>query len=122
MARCGRFITALRARALMSTTMTVHLDDEINERQERSAASALRNRSFPAAEAIHGSVAHDEWQSVEIEVAVVEANAAAFAPDRELSASAYKWRGSAAQVAAHWWSQARPRGKQPRNQRPEGRA
>ena len=50
----------------MSTTMTIRLEDDVEERLERLAETTQRSKSFPAAEAIRSFVENNEWQVAEI--------------------------------------------------------
>ena len=79
----------------MSTTMTVRLEDEVKHRLDRLAESTQRSKSFLAAEAIREFVENNEWQISEIRAALVEADAADFATDKELAAVAKKWKVNA---------------------------
>jgi RHH-type transcriptional regulator, rel operon repressor / antitoxin RelB len=79
----------------MSVTVTVRLDDEVKNRLDRLAESTQRSKSFLAAEAIRAYVENNEWQIAEIEAALIEADAGAFASDEEVEAIADKWRVNA---------------------------
>ena len=76
----------------MSTTMTVRLDDEVKDRLELLAEATQRSKSFLAAEAIREFVDSNEWQIAEINAALKEANAGAFAGDKEVAALSKKWK------------------------------
>lgn len=76
----------------MSTTMTIRIEDEVKDRLGRLAESTQRSKSFLAAEAIREYVETNEWQIAEIRRALTEANGGDFAPDKELTAFARKWK------------------------------
>ena len=76
----------------MSSTMTIRLDDEVKDRLDKLADSTQRSRSFLAAEAIRDYVVTHEWQVVEIQAALIEADAGSFASDDEVAALAAKWQ------------------------------
>jgi RHH-type transcriptional regulator, rel operon repressor / antitoxin RelB len=79
----------------MSTTMTVRLEDDVKERLDRLAGATERSKSFLAAEAIRTYVENNEWQLAEIRVALNEADAEDFAPDKDVAKLAKKWKVSA---------------------------
>jgi len=79
----------------MSTTMTVRLEEDITERLEKLAEATQRSKSFLAAEAIREFVASNEWQISEIHQALGEADAGAFASDKEVKKLAAKWKANA---------------------------
>ena len=79
----------------MSTTMTIRLDDDVKDRLERLADATQRSKSFLAAEAIRAFVETNEWQVGEIQAALEEAESGDFAPDKDLSALAKKWKVNA---------------------------
>ena len=79
----------------MSANMTVRLDDEVKDRLDRLATSTHRSQSFLAAEAIRAFVESNEWQIVEIEEALAEADAGEYATERDVEALASKWKVSA---------------------------
>jgi predicted transcriptional regulator len=74
---------------IMSTTMTVRLEDEIKSRLDQLAESTKRSRSFLAAEAIR------EWQIGEIIAGIQEADRGEFASEAEVKAFFDGWRGRA---------------------------
>ena len=76
----------------MSSTMTIRLDDEVKDRLDKLADSTQRSRSFLAAEAIPDYVVTHEWQVVEFQAALIEADAGSFASDDEVAALAAKWQ------------------------------
>lgn len=75
----------------MSTTMTIRLDDEVKDRLENLAVATKRSKSFLAAEAIRAFVDSNEWQIVEIQSALKEADAGDLASDEDVAAVARKW-------------------------------
>jgi len=75
----------------MSTTMTIRLDDDLNEQLERLAAATQRSKSFLAAEAIREFIELNEWQIREIQQALREAAAGEFASDDEALQIFAKW-------------------------------
>ncbi len=81
--------------SIMSTTMTIRLEDEVKDRLDRLAESTQRSKSFLAAEAIREFVENNEWQIAEIRAAVKEANSGDFASDKEIDALAKKWKVNA---------------------------
>ena len=81
----------------MSTTMTIHLEDEIRDRLDRLAEAAQRSKSFLAAETIRVFVETNEWQIGEIRAALREADAGDFASDKDVAALSRKWK-----VNARW--------------------
>ena len=76
----------------MSTTMTVRLEDEVRDRLDQLAEATQRSRSFLAAEAIRAFVETNEWQIGEIRAALREADAGAFASDKDIAALKKKWK------------------------------
>ena len=76
-----------------SSTMSVRLDREIKQRLERLAQATQRSKSFLAAEAIRGYVELNEWQIVEIESAIQEAERGDFASDSEVT-DVFRRRGA----------------------------
>ena len=79
----------------MSTTMTIRLEDEVKDRLDRLAESTQRSKSFLAAQAIREFVETNEWQIVEIQAALAEADAGDFASDKDVAALAKKWKVNA---------------------------
>ena len=75
----------------MSTTMTVRIDDDIKDRLDVLAGATKRSKSFLAAEAIRAYVDTNEWQIAEIQAAIKEADAGAFARDPEVAGLAKRW-------------------------------
>jgi len=80
---------------IMSTTMTVRLEDEIKSRLDQLAESTKRSRSFLAAEAIREYIAINEWQIGEIVAGMEEADRGEFASEAEVKAFFDDWRGRA---------------------------
>lgn len=64
---------------------------KVKEKLDRLVRSTKRSRSFLAAEAIADYVDLNAWQVAEIEKAIGEANAGAFADDSEVAATFSKW-------------------------------
>ena len=79
----------------MSTTMTVRLEDDVQERLDVLAEATQRSKSFLAAEAIRTYVENNEWQIGEMRMALKEADAGDFASDNEVAALAKKWKVNA---------------------------
>jgi RHH-type rel operon transcriptional repressor/antitoxin RelB len=77
---------------LVSTTITIRLEEEVKDRLDRLAESTHRSKSFLAAEAIREFVENNEWQIAEIRTALKEANAGDFATERDVDTLAKKWR------------------------------
>jgi predicted transcriptional regulator len=92
--RCTHLST-LRYSPLMSTTMTIRLEDEVKDRLDRLADSTNRSKSYLAAEAIREFVEANEWQIAEIRAALKEADAGDFASDKDVAALAKKWKVNA---------------------------
>ena len=84
-----------QARAHMSTTMTIRLDDDVKDRLDVLAEATQRSKSFLAAEAIRAFVETNEWQIGEIQAALKEADAGDFASDKDVAALAKKWKVNA---------------------------
>ena len=76
---------------LMSTTMTIRLDDDLKEQLDRLAAVTQRSKSFLAAEAIREFIELNEWQVQEIKQAIKEADAGEFANESEVKQTFAKW-------------------------------
>ncbi len=75
----------------MSTTMTVRLDDDVEDRLGVLAAATQRSKSSLAAEAIRAYVENNEWQVREIQAALKEADSGDFADDKDVTTLAMKW-------------------------------
>jgi RHH-type rel operon transcriptional repressor/antitoxin RelB len=80
---------------LVSTTITIRLEEEVKDRLDRLAESTHRSKSFLAAEAIREFIGNNEWQIAEIRAALKEANAGDFATKHDVDALAKKWRVNA---------------------------
>jgi RHH-type rel operon transcriptional repressor/antitoxin RelB len=76
----------------MSSTLTLRLDDSVKEKLEKLAESTHRSRSFLAAEAIKTYVENNEWQIVEIQQALQEAEAGDFATQTEVNEVLNRWQ------------------------------
>jgi RHH-type transcriptional regulator, rel operon repressor / antitoxin RelB len=76
---------------VMSSTVTLRLDDTVKDKLEKLAESTHRSRSFLAAEAIKAYVESNEWQIAEIQQALQEADAGDFASQAEVDALQQKW-------------------------------
>lgn len=74
-----------------TTTMTVRVPVEVGERLERLAEATSRTRSWLAADAITRYLDHEEWQILEIEAGVREADAGDFATADEVSRFFERW-------------------------------
>lgn len=82
-------------RRIMSTTMTLRLEEDVKARLDKLAGATRRSKSFLAAEAIREFVENNEWQIREVKAAIKEANAGDFASDEEVAALARRWKVSA---------------------------
>ena len=80
---------------IMSTTITVRLEDDVRDRLDVLAEATQRSKSFLAAEAIRAYVENNEWQIGEIQAAIMEADAGDFASDSDVAALAKKWKANA---------------------------
>ncbi|VAW93184.1 hypothetical protein MNBD_GAMMA20-598 [hydrothermal vent metagenome] len=60
----------------MTTTMTLRLDDETNERLSNLAGATDRTKSYLAMQALKLFLENNEWQVQEIRQAVAEADSA----------------------------------------------
>lgn len=77
----------------MSTTMTIRIEDDTEDRLDKLAEATQRSRSFLAAEAIREYVELNEWQVSEIRVAVGEADRGdEFASDAQVRTFFEGWR------------------------------
>jgi len=76
----------------MSTTMTIHLDDEVSDRLDQLAQATRRSKSFLAAGAIRAFVESNEWQIGGIRAALREADAGDFASNKDVAALSRKWK------------------------------
>ena len=75
----------------MSATMTLRLDDDLNQRLDRVSKATRRTKSFLAAKAIREFVDLNEWQIGEIEEAVAEADREEFASEMRVRGVLGKW-------------------------------
>ncbi len=64
----------------MTTTMTLRLDDETNDRLSNLAGATDRSKAYLTMQALKLFLANNEWQVQEIKEAVAEADIAA--PDQ----------------------------------------
>ena len=64
----------------MSTTMTLRLDDETNDRLSNLAGATDRSKAYLTMQALKLFLENNEWQVQEIEEAVAEADTAS--PDQ----------------------------------------
>lgn len=94
-ASCYDVHISARLGFLMSTTMTIRLEDEVKDRLDRLADSTNRSKSYLAAEAIRAFVEINEWQVAEIRAAIKEADAGEFASEKDVAALAKKWKVNA---------------------------
>jgi predicted transcriptional regulator len=76
----------------MSITMTIHLDDDVNDRLDALADATRRSKSLLVAEAIQAFVESNEWPIVEIQAALKEAERGDFASNKDVAALATKWK------------------------------
>lgn len=60
----------------MSTTMTLRLDDETNDRLSNLAGATDRSKAYLMTQALKLFLANNEWQVQEIKEAVAEADVA----------------------------------------------
>ncbi len=60
----------------MTTTMTLRLDDETNDRLSSLAGATDRSKAYLATQALKIFLANNEWQVQEIKEAVAEADIA----------------------------------------------
>jgi len=92
---CNMYAVNDQARAAMSTTMTVRLDDDVKRRLDVLADASQCSTSFLAAEAIRALIETNEWQIGEIHAALKETEAGDFAGDQDVAALAKKWKVNA---------------------------
>lgn len=76
----------------MSITLTIHLDDGINDRLDALASATQCSKSLLVCEAIQAFVESNERPIVEIQAALKEAEAGDFAGDEDVAALATKWK------------------------------
>ena len=60
----------------MTTTMTLRLDDETNDRLSNLAGATDRSKAYLATQALKVFLENNEWQVLEIKEALAEADAA----------------------------------------------
>ncbi len=60
----------------MSTTMTLRLDDDTNDRLANLAGATDRSKAYRATQAAKGNVENNEWQAQAMKKAVAEADTA----------------------------------------------
>ena len=60
----------------MTTTMTLRLDDETNDRLSNLAGATDRSKAYLATQALKLFLENNEWQVLEIKEALAEADAA----------------------------------------------
>lgn len=75
----------------MSTTMTVRLEPELEQRLEQLAQATERSKPFLAAQAIREFVDLNEWQVQENRNAIAEADQGDFASEEEVKEVLGKW-------------------------------
>ena len=63
-------------RLMMTTTMTLRLDDETNDRLTNLAGATDRSKAYLAMQALKVFLENNEWQVLEIKEALAEADAA----------------------------------------------
>jgi predicted transcriptional regulator len=67
------------------TAFTIRVPDEVADRLNQIAQKLDRSRSYMAAQAIEDFVAREEWQLVEIEAGIAEADRGEFASDDDVA-------------------------------------
>ena len=77
------------------STMTIQLDDEINDRLDALADATRRSKALLIAEAIRAFIESNEWPIVEIQAALKEAETGDFASDKDVAAMATRWKVNA---------------------------
>ena len=60
----------------MTTTMTLRLDDETNDRLSKLAGATDRSKAYLATQALKSFLENNEWQVLEIKEALAEADTA----------------------------------------------
>ena len=80
---------------LMSNTMNIQLDNEVNDRLDALADVTGRSKSLLVAEAIRTFVESNDWQIGEIQAALKEADAGDFVSEKDVAVLARKWEGYA---------------------------
>lgn len=84
----------------MTTTLTIHLDDDVTQKLDQLSETTQRSAADLATDAVRELVALAEWQHAEIVAAVAEADAGLFASTDDVVAVAQKWGVDADLVAA----------------------
>ena len=74
-----------------SSTMTIRLDADLKIRLDKLADATHRSKSYLAAEAVREYIELNEWQLLEIQAAVTEADAGDFASEESVNAVFGKW-------------------------------
>ena len=72
--------------------VTVRLEPDLRERLDRLAKAQRRSRSYVATEAIREYVRVNEWQILETQKALAEAERGEFASPEDLRRVLNKWR------------------------------
>ena len=67
------------------TAFTIRVPDEVADLLNQIAQKLDRSRSYMAAQAIEDFVAREEWQLVEIEAGIAEADRGEFASDDDVA-------------------------------------
>lgn len=80
---------------MSSTTITVRLETEVEDRLDQLAESTQRSKSYLASEAIREFVENNEWQIAETRAALKEADAGDFATDADVKKLRKKWKPDA---------------------------
>jgi predicted transcriptional regulator len=77
----------------MATTpvVTIRLEPDLRERLDRLAKAQRRSRSYVATEAIREYVKVNEWQILETQKALAEADRGEFASPEEVRRVLHKW-------------------------------
>ena len=81
---------------MMTTTLTIRLEQDLKGRLDHLAEATQRSKSFLAAEAIRDFIELNEWQIQEIKEAVQEADDGDFASDDAVKKTFGKWGVNAA--------------------------
>ncbi len=76
---------------MMTTTMTLRLDEQLKVRLDKLAKATERSRSYVAAEAVREYVELNEWQVKETRDAIDEANKGDFASTEEVENTLRAW-------------------------------
>jgi RHH-type rel operon transcriptional repressor/antitoxin RelB len=78
-------------RSLISTTITIHLEPNLQQRLDQLAVATQRSKSLLATEALRDFIELNEWQLQEIEEALKEADNGDFASDTDVKKTFGKW-------------------------------